>query len=97
MFYSCTILDMPTKSVGLRGHSFFYDFEIWKSIYFWQNTFFIFFNNGKLNHQNCLVPRRFGLFTPLSARGTAREGEKRNEIDQINPHAANAKAAPAIE
>jgi hypothetical protein len=25
----------------------------------------------------CLVPRGFGLFTSLSARGTAREGEKR--------------------
>ena len=25
----------------------------------------------------CLVRRRFGLFTSLSARGTAREGEKR--------------------
>ena len=32
----------------------------------------------------CLVPRRFGLFTSLSARGTAREGEKR-KIDQIDP------------
>jgi hypothetical protein len=31
-----------------------------------------------------LVPRRFGLFTSLSARGTAREGEKR-KIDQIDP------------
>ena len=26
--------------------------------------------------ENSLVPRRFGLFTSLSARGTAREGEK---------------------
>ena len=25
----------------------------------------------------CLLPRRFGLFTSLSARGMAREGEKR--------------------
>jgi hypothetical protein len=40
-----------------------------------------------------LVPRRFGLFTSLSARGKAREGEKwkirreapHNEIDQIDP------------
>jgi hypothetical protein len=37
-----------------------------------------------------LVPRRFGLFT--CARGTAREGEKRNKLI----HAAHAKATQAI-
>ena len=32
---------------------------------------------GRASTLLCLVPRRFGLFTSLSARGTAREGEKR--------------------
>ena len=34
-----------------------------------------------LDMDTSLVPRRFGLFTSLSARGTAREPY----IDQINP------------